>query len=69
MIGLTLTEEAMTAYTGLKMNRKYRWIIYRIEGEKSVVIDALGEPTATFEDFVSKIPKSECRYKTLADVS
>eukprot|EP00826_Nyctotherus_ovalis_P047617 TRINITY_DN54_c0_g1_i1.p1 TRINITY_DN54_c0_g1~~TRINITY_DN54_c0_g1_i1.p1 ORF type:complete len:136 (-),score=49.83 TRINITY_DN54_c0_g1_i1:99-506(-) len=62
MIILETSSEAVDAYNKMKMKRAYRWIIFKIEGDKCIVVDSVGEPTSTFADFVSKIPKSEPRY-------
>lgn len=63
MIGaISLAEPALAAFNDLKKKRKYRWVIFKFENDKDIVLDAVGEPSATFEDFVSKMPKSEPRY-------
>ncbi len=64
MIGLTVAAEADEAYKKMKMKRAYRWIIYRVDGEKDIVVDTLGEPKATFADFAAKMPKDQPRYAT-----
>ena len=62
MIGLEIGEDVLDTYTKMKMKRAFRWIVLKIEGEKKVVVDATGEPAATFADFVAKIPKTEPRH-------
>ena len=59
---ISLVEAGVVAFNDLKKKRKYRWIIFKFEGDKDIIVDAQGEPSATFEDFVSKMPKDEPRY-------
>ena len=62
MIGLELTAEALDTYNKMKMKREHRWVIFKIEDEKRIVLDGAGAPTSTFSEFVEKMPKSEPRY-------
>ena len=64
MIILEATAEVVDAYNQMKMKRAHRWIIFKVEDDKRIVVDSVGEPTSTFADFVEKIPKSEPRYAT-----
>ena len=57
--------EVLNVYNELKMKRKHRWIILKIEGETQVVIEAIGEPTSTYAEFMSRMPKNEPRYDDL----
>ena len=62
MIGLEFAEGSIEAYNKMKMKRAYRWIVYKIEEEKCVVIDKIGDPSATYADFFAAIPEAEPRY-------
>lgn len=62
MIPLELAEAALDAYNKMKMKRMYKWLIYKIEGDKCIVLESSGEPKSTFADFVAKMPKGEPRY-------
>ena len=57
-----LTGEAVDANNKMKMKRGHRWVIFKIEEEKRIVLDNAGEPTATFAEFIEQMPKSEPRY-------
>ncbi len=42
---------------------QYRWALWKIDGSgTSVVIDAVGSPEDTFQDFVANLPDNDCRY-------
>ena len=61
-IGLRPSDDCINEYKELKMSQKYRYIIYKIEGENKIVIESTGERTKTYEDFVASLPKDEPRY-------
>jgi cofilin len=58
---ITPTEDVSKEFKLLKMRRKYRYILYKIEGS-NVAVDTTGSPSATFSDFMNALPESECRY-------
>ena len=41
--------------------RNYRFIIFKIE-DQEVVVEKLGSPDETYEDFTESLPANECRY-------
>jgi len=41
---------------------KLRYFVYRIENKKKVIIEAQGDLTKTYEDFVAELPDDDCRY-------
>ncbi|KAF3593980.1 hypothetical protein DY000_02027318 [Brassica cretica] len=41
--------------------RTYRFIIFRIDGQQ-VVVEKLGNPQETYDDFTNSLPADECRY-------
>ncbi|KAL3523787.1 hypothetical protein ACH5RR_016621 [Cinchona calisaya] len=59
--GIAVNDECKLKFLELKAKRTYRFIIYKIE-EKQVVVEKLGEPTNSYEDFAANLPADECRY-------
>ncbi|KAI9912586.1 hypothetical protein PsorP6_005379 [Peronosclerospora sorghi] len=55
------TDAVIAEFKLLKMRRKYRYILFRIEADK-VVVDATSPPSATFANFNAALPDSDCRY-------
>lgn len=41
--------------------RNHRFIIYKIEGQQ-VVVEKLGGPDESYEDFTNSLPADECRF-------
>ncbi|XP_073064321.1 actin-depolymerizing factor 7-like [Primulina eburnea] len=45
----------------LKVKRNYRFRVFKIEGQQ-VVVEKLGSPGDSYEDFIASLPSDECRY-------
>ncbi|CAH0488126.1 unnamed protein product [Peronospora farinosa] len=58
---ITPTDAVMDEFKQLKMRRKYRYILFRIEADK-VIVDTTASSSATFADFNASLPDSDCRY-------
>ncbi|CAN6695895.1 unnamed protein product [Malus baccata var. baccata] len=47
----------------LKAKRTYRFIVFKIDEKKNeVIVEKLGEPAESYEDFTANLPDDECRY-------
>lgn len=56
-------DECKLRFLELKAKRTYRFIIFKIEEkQKQVVVEKVGEPTQSYEDFTASLPADECRY-------
>ncbi|KAH0782178.1 hypothetical protein KY290_001776 [Solanum tuberosum] len=61
--GMAVHDDCKLKFLELKAKRTYRFIIYKIEEkQKQVVVEKLGEPTESYEDFAAGLPADECRY-------
>ncbi|KAL9164517.1 hypothetical protein ABFS82_06G109300 [Erythranthe guttata] len=58
---MAVEDECKLKFLELKAKRNYRFIVFRIEGQQ-VVVDKLGCPDESYEDFTSSLPSDECRY-------
>ena len=56
-----VSPETLTETTNLKIRRKYRFLIYKIEGTE-IIVEHIGEREADVEAFKRKLPINECRY-------
>ena len=59
--GMAVNDECKLRFLELKAKRSYRFIVYKIE-QQQVVIDKLGGPNESYEDFTASFPPDECRY-------
>ncbi|KAG9396065.1 ADF/Cofilin/Destrin [Carpediemonas membranifera] len=66
MSGVSVGEACVKIYEEMKMSRKYKYATFRVNEDLTEIIpDAVGEPDADFEEFVSKFPEKDARYGIL----
>lgn len=56
-----MLDECKLKFLELKAKRNYRFIIFKIDGQE-VVVEKLGSPEESYEDFANSLPADECRY-------
>ena len=59
--GMTVHDECKLKFVELKAKRNYQFIIFKIE-DQEVVVEKLGSPNETNEDFTESLPANECHY-------
>ena len=60
---MAVHDDCKLKFLELKAKRTYRFIVYKIEEkQKQVVVEKVGEPTQSYEDFTACLPANECRY-------
>ncbi|KAK4356556.1 hypothetical protein RND71_025527 [Anisodus tanguticus] len=61
--GMAVHDDCKLKFLELKAKRTYRFIVYKIEEkQKQVIVEKLGEPAESYEDFAACMPADECRY-------
>ncbi|CAL9094159.1 unnamed protein product [Musa acuminata var. zebrina] len=61
--GMAVNDDCKLKFLELKAKRAYRFIIFKIdEKQKQVVVEKLGEPNSTYDDFTVSLTTNECRY-------
>jgi len=61
--GMAVHDDCKLKFLELKAKRTYRSIVFKIEEKlKQVIVEKLGEPAQSYEDFTASIPADECRY-------
>ncbi|KAL8504653.1 hypothetical protein ACS0TY_016001 [Phlomoides rotata] len=61
--GMAVHDDCKLRFLELKAKRTHRFIIYKIEEkQKQVIVEKVGEPAQTYEDFTANLPVDECRY-------
>lgn len=61
--GMAVHDDCKLKFLELKAKRTHRFIVYKIEEkQKQVVVEKLGEPAQSYEDFTASLPADECRY-------
>jgi len=61
--GIAVHDECKLKFLELKAKRTFRYIIFKIEEkQKEVIVEKVGEPAQSHEDFAASLPDNECRY-------
>ncbi|KAL8126178.1 actin-depolymerizing factor [Apium graveolens] len=58
--GVAVEDDCKLKFLELK-KRNHRFIIYKIEGQQ-VVVEKLGGPDESYEEFTDSLPADECRF-------
>ncbi|XP_007038698.2 PREDICTED: uncharacterized protein LOC18605568 isoform X2 [Theobroma cacao] len=59
--GMAVHDECKLKFLELKAKRNYRFIVFKIQ-DQQVVVDKVGSPQETYDDFQASLPADECRY-------
>ncbi|KAG1337905.1 actin-depolymerizing factor 7 [Cocos nucifera] len=61
--GMAVNDDCKLKFLELKAKRTHRYIIFKIDEKlKQVIVEKVGEPTLSYEDFTAALPADECRY-------
>ncbi|KAJ8642330.1 hypothetical protein MRB53_019024 [Persea americana] len=61
--GMAVNDDCKLKFLELKAKRTYRFIVFKIDDVlKQVIVEKLGEPTQSYDDFAASLPENECRY-------
>ncbi|XP_077232887.1 actin-depolymerizing factor 1-like [Tasmannia lanceolata] len=61
--GMAVNDDCKLKFLELKAKRTYRFITYKIDEKlKQVIVEKLGEPAQSYDDFFASLPENECRY-------
>lgn len=56
-----MEDDCKLKFLDLKTKRNYRFIVFKIDGQQ-VVVEKLGSPDESYDDFTASLPADECRY-------
>lgn len=63
MSGISLSEDAVNVFYQIRLKSTYRWVLWKInDAGTEVVIEKLGAPESTYNEFVASLPQDDCRY-------
>eukprot|EP01101_Sappina_pedata_P007249 TRINITY_DN37_c0_g1_i4.p6 TRINITY_DN37_c0_g1~~TRINITY_DN37_c0_g1_i4.p6 ORF type:complete len:138 (-),score=90.68 TRINITY_DN37_c0_g1_i4:157-570(-) len=61
--GVAVNEDVLQKFQDLKLGHSIRYALFKLNDElKEVIVDTVAAPTATYQEFVSKLPANDCRY-------
>ncbi|KAA8522392.1 hypothetical protein F0562_013247 [Nyssa sinensis] len=60
---MSVNDECKLRFLELKAKRNYQFIVFKIEEKiQQVMVDKLGKPDESYDDFTTSFPANECRY-------
>merc|ERR1712212_775688 len=62
MGGVQVADEVYEEYKFIKKGKKYRYIIFHIQDEKSIVIESSGGRESTYDEYLEKLTDDACKY-------
>ncbi|KAL2149483.1 hypothetical protein VTH82DRAFT_8134 [Thermothelomyces myriococcoides] len=63
--GATVNEECITTYNDLKLNKKYKYIIFKLSDDNTqIVVESTSEDGSEYEDFRNKLINATSKSKT-----
>jgi cofilin len=57
-----VNDECLAAFNQLKTKSKYKYIVFQLNGDESEIVIEKSVESETWENFVTGLPKSDCRY-------
>ncbi|KAJ4952920.1 hypothetical protein NE237_029752 [Protea cynaroides] len=61
--GMAVNDECKLKFLELKAKRNFRFIVFKIEEKiQQVMVEKLGQPDESYDDFAACMPADECRY-------
>jgi len=63
--GATVHADCVTAYNDLKLNKKYKYVIFKLSDDnKEIVVDSTSEDGPEYDDFRNKLVNAQSKTKT-----
>merc|ERR1712130_719118 len=63
--GVTVSDECKIAFDDVKKSKKFRYVVFYIQDEKTINTESFGERDAPYQDFLDDLQKGgegECKY-------
>merc|ERR1712000_205785 len=63
--GVAVSDECKTYFEDVKKSKKYRYVVFYIKEEKSIVVESVGDRDSSYDDYLNDLQKGgdgECRY-------
>ncbi|KAH0457057.1 hypothetical protein IEQ34_014964 [Dendrobium chrysotoxum] len=61
--GMAVVDECKLKFMELKTKRSFRFIVFKIDEKNlQIMVDRVGQPDESYDDFTACLPPDECRY-------
>jgi cofilin len=63
MSGIAVSDDCVQKFNELKLGHAHRYVTFKMNATNTeVVVEHVGGPNSTYEDFKSQLPEKDCRY-------
>lgn len=59
---VAVSDEALTAFNDLKLGKKYKFVVYKLNDSKTEIIVDETSQEKDYETFLEKLPENDCKY-------
>lgn len=60
--GVAVADESLTAFNELKLGKKYTFIIYTLNEDKTQIVVKETSTDSDYDNFLEKLPENDCLY-------
>jgi len=60
--GVTVNDACLEVFQDLKLKKKYKYIIYKLNADNTEIVTEKTAETSTYDDFIASLPVDGCRY-------
>ncbi|KAK8440458.1 cofilin [Candidozyma auris] len=60
--GVAVADESLQAFNDLKLGKKHKFIIYKINDDKTEIVVEETSTNQEYDAFLEKLPENECKY-------
>lgn len=60
--GVAVADESLAAFNDLKLGKKYKFIIFALNAEKTKIVVEETSTDVEYDAFLEKLPENECKY-------
>ncbi|CAG85296.1 DEHA2B07722p [Debaryomyces hansenii CBS767] len=60
--GVAVADESLTAFNDLKLGKKYKFIIFALNDQKTEIVVEETSNNSDYDAFLEKLPENECKY-------
>lgn len=60
--GVSVADESLTAFNDLKLGKKYKYIIYTLNEDKTQIVVKETSLDNDYDSFLEKLPENDCLY-------
>ncbi|CUM48725.1 unnamed protein product [Debaryomyces fabryi] len=61
-VTVAVADESLTAFNDLKLGKKYKFIIFALNDQKTEIVVEETSTNTDYDAFLEKLPENECKY-------